>query len=214
MANGVKVNNLRGWRKAVLYPAMLLLRLFVGTLRIRPTGRVKQFLKTHNYAAIMVFWHQNLFLAWRLNALLKSKLPMCGLISPSVDGAWLSAFFSMAGIGSVRGSSGRRGISALGELQKKLQQGANVAITPDGPRGPVGKFKNGVAILALRAKADVFLFAIKYSSFWTLNTWDKFRIPKPFSRVDIDYGKVSYGDMEHLPANEISLLLEQKLRSM
>jgi lysophospholipid acyltransferase (LPLAT)-like uncharacterized protein len=139
---------------------------------------------------------------------------MYGLISPSVDGAWLSALFSLMGIGSIRGSSGRRGTSALGELQEKLQRGANVAITPDGPRGPAKKFKNGVAVLALRTKADVFLFAIKYGSFWTLNTWDKFRIPKPFSRVDIDYKKISYKDIRHLPPKEINLLFERELKSM
>jgi lysophospholipid acyltransferase (LPLAT)-like uncharacterized protein len=175
---------------------------------------MKQLLKTHNHAAIMVFWHQNLFLMWKLNALLKYTLPMYGLISPSVDGAWLSALFSLLGIGSIRGSSGRRGTSALGELQEKLQRGANVAITPDGPRGPAKKFKNGVAVLALRTKADVFLFAIKYGSFWALNSWDRFRIPKPFSRVDIDYRKVSHGDIQHLSPKGINLLFERELESM
>jgi lysophospholipid acyltransferase (LPLAT)-like uncharacterized protein len=139
---------------------------------------------------------------------------MYGLISPSVDGAWLSSFFSLLGIGSVRGSSGRRGTSALDELQEKLQRGANVAITPDGPRGPAKKFKNGVAVLALRSKADVFLLAIKYGSFWMLNTWDKFLIPKPFSRVNIDFRKVSHGDIQYLPLKKVNLLLERELNSM
>ena len=89
-----------------------------------------------------------------------------------------------------------------------------MAITPDGPRGPAKKIKNGVAVLALRTMADVFLFAIKYGSFWTLNTRDKFRIPKPFSRVDIDYRKVSYGDIQHLPLKKINLLFERELGSM
>jgi lysophospholipid acyltransferase (LPLAT)-like uncharacterized protein len=139
---------------------------------------------------------------------------MYGLISPSSDGAWLSAFFSLVGIRSVRGSSGRRGTSAINELQEKLERGANVAITPDGPRGPAKKFKNGVSVLALRSKADVFLIAIKYKNFWTLNTWDKFCIPKPFSKVIVDYRKISHAAIQNLSPSEASLLLERELKSM
>ncbi|MDR1255733.1 MAG: DUF374 domain-containing protein [Puniceicoccales bacterium] len=212
MLEKVRVNNLRGWRKLVLYPLVVALKLFVSTLKFKPTKHMERFLETHNHPAIIVFWHQNLFLTWKLHSLLKSKLPTYGLISPSSDGAWLSAFFSMVGIGSIRGSSGRRGSLALSELQEKLKDGANVAITPDGPRGPAKKFKNGVAILALRSKVDVFLLAIRYKNFWTLNTWDKFRIPKPFSKIFIDCKRVPHAAIENLSPDEASLLLESKLR--
>jgi lysophospholipid acyltransferase (LPLAT)-like uncharacterized protein len=162
----------------------------------------------------MAFWHQNLFLIWKLNSLLKCRLPMYGLISPSNDGAWLSAFFSLMGIRSVRGSSGKRGLPAINELRKKLKQGANVAITPDGPTGPAKKFKNGISVLALHSRADVFLLAIEYESFWTLNTWDKFRIPKPFSKIFIDYEKFPYEDIQNLTPTEASLRFERALQSM
>jgi lysophospholipid acyltransferase (LPLAT)-like uncharacterized protein len=175
---------------------------------------METFLRTHNHPAIMAFWHQNLFLMWKVNAMLKSDLPMYGLVSPSNDGAWLSAFFSLVGIRSVRGSSGRRGASAMNELQEKLKRGANVAVTPDGPRGPSKKFKNGVSVLALRAKVDVFLVSVKYEAFWTINTWDKFLIPKPFSRVIIDRKKVPYAAIRDLSPSMASLLFERELESM
>jgi lysophospholipid acyltransferase (LPLAT)-like uncharacterized protein len=215
MPEKVTVNRLHGWRKAVLYPIVLFLKLFTGTLKLEPTKRMKHFLdSTGSRPAIMVFWHQNLFLIWKLNAMLRSRSPMYGLISPSNDGAWLSAFFSLVGIRNIRGSSGRRGISALYELQEKLKRGANVAITPDGPRGPAKKFKSGVAILAIRTGVDVCLISIDYKKFWTLNTWDKFRIPKPFSRVSVDYKRIPHAAMLDLPPNEASLLLERELLSM
>jgi lysophospholipid acyltransferase (LPLAT)-like uncharacterized protein len=214
MPDNIKVYRLHGWKKVVLYPAVLCMKLFANTLRIRLSERTKKFSRTHNYGAIMAFWHQNLFLIWKLNSLLKCRLPMYGLISPSNDGAWLSAFFSLMGIGSVRGSSGKLGLPAINELRKKLKQGANVAITPDGPLGPAKKFKNGISVLALRSKVDVFLFAIEYESFWTLNTWDKFRIPKPFSKIFIDYEKFPYEDIQNLTPTEASLRFERALQLM
>lgn len=214
MLEQIKIQKIRGWRKFLLYPFVLFLKIFALTVRIKLSDRMFEFLNTHKNSAIIAFWHQNLFLIWKINKMLQTTLPMYGLVSPSSDGAWLSAFFDLFNIKSVRGSSGRRGTSALHELQLKLQEGANVAITPDGPRGPVKKFKPGVPALALRSKTNIVLLSIKHSSFWKLNTWDKFIIPKPFSTLTIDCKKLLYKDFQSLSILELKSMLERELQAL
>jgi len=79
---------------------------------------------------------------------------------------------------------------------------------------PGKKIRNGVSVLALRSKTDIFLIALNYKSFWTLNTWDKFRIPKPFSEVIVDCREISYWAIQNLSLSEASFLLECELKSM
>ncbi len=212
MIGSVTVQNIHGWKKFLLYPFVLCLKLFVLTIRIKPTKNTKNILENHNNSAIIAFWHQHLFLIWKINSMLKTTLPMYGLISPSSDGAWLSALFSIFRIRSIRGSSKRGGISALRVLKEKLEEGANVAITPDGPRGPSKKFKRGVSILALESKIDIILLTMKYSSCWKLRTWDRLIIPKPFSKVTVHAKKLTYSGFQNMSVHELNDMLEQTLK--
>jgi lysophospholipid acyltransferase (LPLAT)-like uncharacterized protein len=86
---------------------------------------------------------------------------------------------------SVRGSSSRKSIVALRLLQKRLEEGSDVAITPDGPRGPVYKINPGLVYLAAKTGIPLMTIRVDYEQFWELRSWDRFRIPKPFSRVHI-----------------------------
>ena len=208
------MQKIRGWRKFVLVPLVLFMKLFAATLRIGLSENLKKFLKIRDKSSIVAFWHQNLFLISNINWKLDSCLPTYGLISPSRDGAWLSAFFDLVGIKSVRGSSGRRGLSAMNELLGKLLSGARVAITPDGPRGPAKKFKHGTATLALRSRTKVVLLSVKYSSFWTLNTWDKFILPKPFSSVQVDCKEIPYEVFKTFDSNQLSSFLDEEILAL
>ncbi len=107
------------------------------------------------------------------------------LTSPSRDGGLLSAVVRRFGVESVRGSSSRRGGVALRELHSKLDEGCDVIITPDGPRGPVYTLGPGIIFLAAQTGLPLLLVQVKYERCWKLKSWDRFRIPKPFSKVVI-----------------------------
>jgi lysophospholipid acyltransferase (LPLAT)-like uncharacterized protein len=109
---------------------------------------------------------------------------MYALVSPSQDGAWLTAFFSLIGLRTVRGSSNSLGREAAAALVGVLRDGYDVGITPDGPRGPRYEFKPGALIVARRTKTPFLLVGADFESAWRLNkAWDRFYLPKPFSRV-------------------------------
>jgi hypothetical protein len=89
----------------------------------------------------------------------------------------------------VRGSSSRRGPQALLELTSWLERGYNLAITPDGPRGPRYVVQPGVVALGQITGAPVIPISYRASRKFTLRSWDQFQIPLPFSRCEIILGK-------------------------
>ena len=98
-------------------------------------------------------------------------------------GAWSSAFFPPAGTGPARGARSRLGREADTALVDTLRAGHDVGITPDGPRGPRYEFKPGAIIVARRTRAPLLLVGAEFASAWRLRSWDRFRLPRPFSRV-------------------------------
>lgn len=115
--------------------------------------------------------------------------PTLVLTSASKDGATLATAMECFGIGAVRGSSSRRGAVALVALRRELEQGRHVVITPDGPRGPRYVVQPGLLKLASLTGVPIIPVKVEYSNCWALNTWDEFRIPKPFSKVKVTWGK-------------------------
>jgi lysophospholipid acyltransferase (LPLAT)-like uncharacterized protein len=102
----------------------------------------------------------------------------------------------------------------MNNISKKLMEGAFVAITPDGPRGPVYKFKRGTAMVAKATKTNLVLVAIKYNHYFTLPTWDRFKIPYPFSKIRVDSKTFPCGTFEDLTAKELSTVLEDELTGL
>lgn len=111
------------------------------------------------------------------------------LTSASKDGAIVAAAMACFGLGSVRGSSSRRGGAALVTLKKEIQAGRHVCITPDGPRGPRYVVQPGIVKLASVTGVPIIPFLVNYENYWTLDSWDKFQIPKPFSKAQVTFGK-------------------------
>jgi lysophospholipid acyltransferase (LPLAT)-like uncharacterized protein len=214
MAHFIQIQTLkRWWQRALVMIIATTLRLYWCTLRVRLSSEGRQIANSIAKGTIFAFWHSNLFAAYILKKLLK-KMRICGLVSPSRDGAWLTEIFGTLGIETIRGSSKRRGLSAVGDMVKELGNGASVAITPDGPRGPAYEFKIGTAMTAKKAMADVVLVALKYDCFFTLPTWDKFRIPLPFSKVHVHGKMFRFEDFEHMAAEDLTALLERDLNAL
>ena len=131
----------------------------------------------------IILWHNRLFLSAEIVRRFRQGRPAYALVSASRDGAWLAAFFTLAGMRTVRGSSSRLGREAATALVEVLKAGHDVGITPDGPRGPCYEAKAGSVIVTRRAHAPALLIGGEFSSAWRLHSWDRFYIPKPFSRV-------------------------------
>lgn len=112
------------------------------------------------------------------------------LTSASNDGAVVAAAMQCFGMGAVRGSSSRRGAAALTTLKNEIEEGRHVCITPDGPRGPRYVVQPGIVKLSSLTGVPIIPFLVNYESHWTLsNTWDKFQIPRPFSKIQVTFGK-------------------------
>jgi lysophospholipid acyltransferase (LPLAT)-like uncharacterized protein len=135
---------------------------------------------------IFALWHNRIFTMppiWRRTGG-KGRRSVV-LTSASKDGTILAYTMSMFGLGAIRGSSSRRAVSALIGMKKALGEGLDVCVTPDGPRGPRYKVQPGVIKIAQAMGVEIIPIHIRYSSAWRLKTWDRFVIPKPFSRVSV-----------------------------
>lgn len=116
------------------------------------------------------------------------------LISEHGDGEIIARIAMKLGFRTVRGSTSRGAARALLGLVRELEEGHDLAITPDGPRGPAKSFAPGTLIVAQRGKAPVLPTVAAARSAWRLKSWDSFMIPKPFTRVTVAYGEPIYID--------------------
>jgi lysophospholipid acyltransferase (LPLAT)-like uncharacterized protein len=110
------------------------------------------------------------------------------LISEHRDGEIIARIVALFGMFGVRGSSSRGGTRALLEGVRVVKAGVDMAFTPDGPRGPRHSFAPGALILAHRAKVPVVHIVGYVDRKWTLRSWDRLEIPKPFARITVVYG--------------------------
>lgn len=178
-----QVNRVSVIRRILLWPFWMFIQGWLLTLRIRVQPEDLARVTDLREPTLILFWHNELISAGYLYRRWRRARPMAGLISASKDGAWLESFFALAGIRAVRGSSSFRGREALRELLARAAEGCDVAITPDGPRGPRYDCKPGAALLAKMAGCRVLLVHSHYESAWRARSWDGFFIPKPFSRL-------------------------------
>ena len=138
--------------------------------------------------AIACFWHNRIL---GISAMFLREYPkdvrrgVTVLTSPSKDGEILSQLMAHLGMGSVRGSSSKRGARAMREMIKLLEGGQDIAITPDGPRGPRYVMGPGAIALASETGAPIIPFHATYSRCIRMKTWDGFIVPLPFSEITI-----------------------------
>ncbi|MDR0428412.1 MAG: lysophospholipid acyltransferase family protein, partial [Puniceicoccales bacterium] len=177
-----------------------ILRLWWSTLRIR-AGKNFQRLCRESGNRAFIFWHQNLFIAGILYKRFRKPHPMYAMISTSKDGDWLAELFRLLGMSAIRGSSHRGALSAYFQAIESLKHCGDVAITPDGPRGPKFRCKSGVIRIIQEASVPLLALRIHFQDYWSLRSWDGFKIPKPFSRITIAAVEISsetFHEMESL----------------
>ncbi len=165
-----------------------ILRLLFSTVRLRVEDGIGFGQSVPQGPLILCFWH-NRILGITLSFLRKYpralRKGVTVLTSPSRDGEILAQFVGRLGMGSVRGSSSRRGSTAVRELVRIVESGGDVAITPDGPRGPRYKLGPGAVLLAQTTGAPLVPMHAHFSRCIRMKTWDGFIIPLPFSTISV-----------------------------
>ncbi|MBV8970343.1 MAG: lysophospholipid acyltransferase family protein [Verrucomicrobia bacterium] len=173
------------WRRRVMvWLGVGILKLMLLTIRCRLRDEAKYLENPDPRPFIALFWHNRILAAlMAFKRYYPARNGILVLTSASRDGAFLAEVARHFKIGAVRGSSSRRGVAAFLDLTNKVEQGFDIAITPDGPRGPRYHLHPGGILLAQRSQLPLMLLVAEFSSCWRLKSWDGFIIPKPFSEV-------------------------------
>lgn len=140
----------------------------------------------HNRLALSLMLYQRACRRWRTAEHWTLTPPrMAAMVSASRDGGFLSRVLEHFGVQPVRGSTSRRGPQAMLELTTWAERGYDLAVTPDGPRGPREVVQEGV--LALAQLTGLPIVPVSYRLAWkyVVNSWDRFQVPLPFSRCDV-----------------------------
>lgn len=181
------IHQATGWRVPLLWLAGWAVRLWCRTLRVDTDLSRLRAVHADPTPVTMLLWHNRLFAVPWLAREAWAGRPVYALVSASRDGANLAKFFNYLGLLTVRGSSSRFGREALRELIAVQRAGHDIAITPDGPRGPVYQLKAGAVLAARRTGSPLILFGVQFANAWRVRSWDRFCIPKPFSRAVLRY---------------------------
>lgn len=171
------------------------LMIQAGTVAIKALARTWRFnvvgqqhlntLRSQHKPFIFSLWHGQLLpLLWQ-----HRNQDVSILISEHRDGELIARTAELLGYKTVRGSSTRGGERALLGLVRVLKDGGEVAVTPDGPRGPAYTYAPGALVAAQRSGAHILPIVAYADKAWRLNSWDKFMIPKPFARITVAYGQ-------------------------
>src|ERR1700751_3379863 len=172
--------------KILVWFGALVLKLLMRTLRCEVKDEAGFFADNAPRSVVALIWHNRMLgLTAAFSRHYPNRKGALVLTSPSRDGAYLAELVRNFGVGSVRGSTSRRGSAALLDLVRKLSEGYDICITPDGPRGPRYSLGPGAVLLAQLCKAPILPLLIEYSSYWRLKSWAGFAIPKPFSKIEV-----------------------------
>jgi lysophospholipid acyltransferase (LPLAT)-like uncharacterized protein len=160
-----------------------------ATIRYRVTDASGVFLGKSNENVIFALWHNrrllsmSLYRRYLMNDTQSRRL--AAMVSASRDGGFLAHILERAGVQPVRGSSSRRGPQALREMVSRSERGYDLAITPDGPRGPCYTVNPGV--ISAAQLTGLRILPLTFNLTWKIRvrSWDRFQIPLPFARCDV-----------------------------
>lgn len=171
----------------------------------------------HNRLALSLMLYQRACRILRTSESWRSARPrMAAMVSASRDGGFLSRVLEHFGVQPVRGSTSRRGPQALLELTTWAERGYDLAVTPDGPRGPREVVQEGV--LALAQLTGLPIVPVNYQLAWKyiIRSWDRFQVPLPFGRCNVVLDQVLRIPREATQQERESarLELERRMRAM
>ena len=156
----------------------------------------------HNHQAIgdrqhvCVTWHGELLMTPQAYRYIHKKHPASAIISAHFDGSLIAKTLEFLRIRPLRGSTKKGAKQVLLQAFKSIKSGEEVLITPDGPRGPRHSMSDGAIGIALKSNLPIFVMNYTAKSYWQLNSWDGFVIPKPFTIIDFYMQSISLEGME------------------
>lgn len=202
------------YRYVLPYGGLFIVRLISSTYRIRIMNPEKEKkLLDKKASLIYASWHQRFFPGITFFSLRK---PIAIIISKSRDGEMISRVVNILGWYAVRGSSSRGGKDAMEKIKELVPFGYKVGHIVDGPQGPFGVVKPGMIKIAQVQNLPILPTITSAEKKWIFNSWDRFMIPKPFTRIII-----RFGDAIHVPAEldtdafeENRLFVQNKLKEL
>jgi lysophospholipid acyltransferase (LPLAT)-like uncharacterized protein len=210
------------WRPSLFaFVVKMIMKGILFTCRIQMNG-LEKFVEaaSKKQACILMLWHNRLILFTQV--IVKRYAPhfnYVGFVSKSRDGDLSAAFNTHKSARLIRVPHDNRHI-ALSILVKTLKKKDEiVVVTPDGPRGPKYKIKQGIVFAAKKTSAPIIPLTWVSSRYWKLNSWDELMIPKPFSKISIAFGDAFVLDANESLSNDQERLeatlsqLEQELRN-
>ncbi len=152
---------------------------------------------------IYAFWHRNIIPLLLLRKFEKIVI----LVSSSKDGELIAGPAKVLGFQPVRGSSRRGGSKAVKEIIK-LSRRFSIGVTPDGPKGPKEKIKDGLLYIAYFTHLPIIPVAVDIQREKVFNSWDGFRLPIPFTKINVSYGKPIYIKSKDEVKSKLALVQE------
>lgn len=192
MLKGFKRSFNKGLRK--LFPLLLiwigkpLLHCLAATCKWKISG-LEEFREiAKNEKCMLMLWHNRLAFTPLILYRFAPDFIYGAFVSKSRDGELISAVVESYKAGRTIRVSHQGRHNALRELMRHIEERKEIVIiTPDGPRGPRYELKSGIAMAALETGAHVVPLTWTASSYWELPTWDRLRIPKPFSTIEVEF---------------------------
>ena len=211
-----KVDNLPWyWLLPVyIYAYTLACILYLVSLFVHTSSKIivegEEYISNTNQNFIFCAWHQ--FIPSYFAVFIKQDRPHVWMNHPHWTMKPIHIFLSFIGINEiVLGSSGNNGKQALQELSIKIKNGASTYIFPDGPAGPVKEIKQGIIDLAYETGVPIIPVQFVLKNYIQLNTWDKKKIPLPFSKIIVKYKAPIYVTDNN--KNEVKLIIESALNN-
>ena len=190
------------------------IRIYSMTFRLKVENENRwQELRKQGTTVLLCAWHQQFFSAI-VHFKTYAKFNPGLMISQSRDGDLISGVANRSGWHTLRGSSTRGGKKAMGAMIDHLKIHGFGAHILDGPTGPIGRVKAGIIKMALEADAVVVPLYTSAENAWFFNSWDRFMLPKPFSRVFLTFGQeIRLEPVDHKDGFEDQrLFLEKSMR--
>lgn len=166
-----------------------IMRLWFGTCRVTVhNGDIMSSINRGETNIVASFWHYSIIYIFYF----VRNYSATAMVSSSRDGEYIARLAGELGFNTVRGSKNNKGVEALKGMLRAVRAGDNGAIVADGSQGPARKAQAGALLVGAKTGKPVVPMVWAASSYFTIKSWDKTAIPKPFSRIDLYFGEPMY----------------------
>jgi len=195
-------------RALVLFVIPFLASLIIKFIALTNKKKFHTITEIGDEPTIFACWHGELLMLPYLYFYYREVPHAKVLISSHFDGKLIAKTIKYFGLDTIAGSTNRNAVKVLIQGIKALKDGYDIGITPDGPKGPRREVADGIIVMAQKAKVKIVLVNIIPSRYWEFNSWDKFRVPKPFGTLN--YYSSGMLDVSEMELKEAKALIKKE----